>query len=81
MYAIRSYYGGAAEIVLEDVEAPVAAPHQVGAGDMTPDPSRRIEADALLAVAAGREHQILRNDAVLENLLVVVEVIDSYNFV
>ena len=40
---------GAAQIVFQDVNLPVAMPHQVGAGDVTPDAAGRIEAHALLA--------------------------------
>ncbi len=44
---------------------------------MTPDPARRVEADARLTKALSREHQIGRDDTILKNLLVVINIIDK----
>ena len=44
---------------------------------MNPDSSRWIQADALFSERVGTFQQFPRNDAVIENLLIVVDVIDE----
>ena len=69
--------GRAAQIVFEHVVLAVAVANQVGARDVAPDAARRIEADALLAEAGGGGDDVLGNDAVANNLLIVVDVVDE----
>jgi len=69
--------GRTAQIVFKHINVAVAVPHQVRAGYMAPNTARRVQADALFAIRFRREHDFRRHDAVLENLLVVVEVLDE----
>ena len=44
---------------------------------MAPDAARGVETDTLGTVAARRMHQFIRDDAVLEDFLVMVQVVDK----
>ena len=68
----------AAQIVFQHVELAVAVAHQVGARDVAPDAARRLEADALLAKAGRRGHDVLGHHAVADDPLLVVNVVDEH---
>jgi len=51
--------------------------HEIRPGDMTPDAARRIEPDAFLSIDLRRKHDLPGNDAVLEDLLIVIEIVDE----
>ena len=65
----------APQVVLEDVELAVGVTHEIGPGDMAPNPPRRVEALALGEVPAGTADDLLGHDAVGHDLLVVVDVV------
>ena len=78
--AVLEHVGDAgrhAQIVLEHVDLAVAVAHQIGAGDVAPDPPRRIDARALRAVERGRADDLFRDDLVLQDLLIVIDVVDE----
>jgi hypothetical protein len=53
-------------------------PHQVGARDVTPHAAGRAHADTLRPEAHRRLHDLGGDDAVLEDLLIVVDVVDEF---
>ena len=69
--------GGHAQVVFQHVDLAVAVAHQVGAGDVAPDAARRIDADALRAVEGGGIDHFFRDDLVLQDLLIVIDVVDE----
>ena len=78
--AVFQHVGNAgrhAQIVFQDIDLAVAVAHQVGSGDVAPDPPRRIDARALGAVEGGRMDDLFRDDLVLQDLLVVINVVDE----
>lgn len=69
--------GRAAHVVFQYVELPVPVAHEVGAGNVAPDPLRWVDARALGAVAGGRLHNVPRDHAVAQDLAVVVDVVNE----
>ena len=69
--------GGAAQVVFEHVELAVAVAHQVDAADVAPDALRRVESDARLQEVARRQDELSRHDAVLDDALGVIDVVDE----
>ena len=68
---------GAAQVVLQHVEAAVVVAHQVGARHVAPYPAGRGEALAFFAVGAAGEDQVFGDHLVLEDLFLVVNVLDE----
>jgi hypothetical protein len=66
--------GGRARIVLQHAELPVAAAHQIDAADMDVGIVRQIQTGHLRAVVLVLQDQLGRDDAVLEDLLLVINV-------
>ena len=69
--------GGAAQVVFKHVELPVAVTHQVDAADVAPNSLRRVEPDARLQKVARRQDEVFRHDAVLEDALGVINVVNE----
>src|SRR5262249_26050807 len=67
----------AAQIIFQDVIFPVAVADQIGSGDVAPGPLRRLQSNASLAEGFCREDQVQRDDTILEDLLVMVNVVDK----
>ena len=65
------------KIVFQDVDLAVAVANQIRTGDVAPDAARRIDAAALGAVKRGGIDDLLRDDFVLQDFLVVVNVVDK----
>src|SRR5690606_11517079 len=68
---------GNAEIVFENVEATIAVAHQICATHMSPHTMLGFHAAALHAVITGVSDQIPRDNLVLEDETVVVDVVDE----
>ena len=68
---------GTAQVVFEHVDLAVAIAHQVGARDVAPDTPRRIQPGARLEKALARLDQPVGNDAVANDFLLVVDVVDE----
>src|SRR5207247_275797 len=68
---------GHAQVVFEDVVLAVAVADQVGAGNVAPDSERRIETVALLAEGDGGGDHVRRDGAILEDLLLVINVVNE----
>jgi hypothetical protein len=69
--------GRTTQVVLEHVDLSVAVADEIRAGDVTPDAARRLQPDTLLAEADGRFQNLGRHDAVLDDPLVVIHVVDE----
>jgi hypothetical protein len=67
-----------AESVLEDIHLVVAIAHQIGAGDVTPDSPWGIDSVALGTKEGGRADDFFRDDSVLQNFLLVIDVVDEF---
>src|SRR5689334_1977733 len=52
-------------------------PDQIRACDVTPGPFRRRQTNTRLSKGLCRENQVLRNDAVLQNLLRVIDIVNE----
>ncbi len=69
--------GGDAQVVFEDAEFAGVVAHDVDAGDVGVDAAGHVDALHLGAVLGVAEHLFRRDDAGLENLLLVVDVVDE----
>jgi hypothetical protein len=69
--------GWAPQVILENVELAIAVAHEVGAGHVAPDASGRVEADALFSKRPCRADEVARHDAVLQDFLLVINVVDE----
>src|SRR5262249_22928322 len=69
--------GGTTQVVLQHIDFTIAMPHEVGASDVTPDAAWRIPANALLAIGRGGKKNFARDDAVLDDFLTVVNVVNE----
>ena len=69
--------GGTAQIILQHVNLAVAMADQIGAGDVAPDPARRVQTRALRTKALRRGNDPLRHDAVADDFPFVVKVVDE----
>jgi hypothetical protein len=65
------------QVVFEHVDLTVAVPHQIRPGDVAPAALGRVQPDALGPEAGGRRDDLSGDDAVLDDLLFVVDVIDK----
>ena len=68
---------GAAEIVLQNEIVPFAVSDQIGTADMDIDIFRNIESHELAAEMLCSKDVVRRNDPVLEDLLVVIDVVQE----
>ncbi len=66
-----------AQIVFQDVNLAVSVPHQIGSRNVAPHAARRIDAQALFPVERRRMNHFFRDDLVLQDLLVVIDVVDE----
>ena len=69
--------GRHAQVVLEHVERAVAVAHEIRAADVRPHAAFRLHARALRPVVPRIGQQLLRKDAVLDDLLIGVDVLDE----
>ena len=69
--------GRHAQVVFEDVDTAVDVAHQIGAADMRPDAVRRTHAHTLGAEILRLLDQFARHDAVVQNVLLVIDVVDE----
>ncbi len=79
-FAVLQHVGDAGrdpEVVLQDVIPAIAVADQVGPGDVAPDAPGRIQTLALLPIRLRGEYHLAGDDAVLEDFLVVVDVVDE----
>ena len=70
--------GGGAGVVLQHHELAGFVAHDIGAADMHIGVERHVEADHRLAVAGIAQHQFARDNAVLEDLALVVNVVKEH---
>ena len=68
---------GTAEVVFQHVDRAVGVAHQVGARDVAPDALGRLQAGAAVQKALARLGHVLGKDAVADDLLLVVHVVDE----
>ena len=79
--AVLQHIGDAgwhAQVVFEHVDLAVAVADQIGSRDVAPHAPRRVDADALRTVEGRRANDFLRNDFILQNLLVVIDVVNEF---
>jgi hypothetical protein len=69
--------GWCARVVLEHQEAAVVVAHDVDAADLDIGAVRQVVADHLAAEVAVAEHEVGRHDAIVENLLVMIDVVEE----
>ena len=72
-----AHAGRAARVVLEHQVVAVRVADQVGAADVHVDVAGHLEAHELAPEVAGGEHEVRRHDAVLHDLLLVVDVVQE----
>ena len=66
-----------AQVVFQHVNLAIAVANQIRAGNVAPDSAGRVDAAALGAVKRGGMDDLLRDDFVLQDFLVVVDVVDK----
>ena len=70
--------GRHAQVVLKHIELPVLVAHDICPGDVAPDVLRRVNAHALRAESCRCQREVLRDDAVVQDALVVVDIVDEH---